>query len=249
MLSTPYVPKGGFKMAGVQTVFKRYEKKYMLDKNQYEQLTNVINDHMKVDEYDKHTICNIYFDTDDYRLIRTSIEKPKYKEKLRLRSYGIPTLDSKVFLEIKKKFDGIVYKRRISFSLQDAYTYLAEGTYPKEDIQIKKEIDYFISYYRPMPKMYIAYDRIAYFCEEDDHFRITFDSNIRYRRDDLLLEHGTHGDVLLDESLHLMELKIAGAIPLWLVHAMSDLKIYPTSFSKYGTIYKKLFTEGELKIC
>jgi len=236
-------------MAGVQTVFKRYEKKYMLNQSQYEQLTAVINKHMQIDQYGKHTICNIYFDTDDYRLIRTSIEKPKYKEKLRLRSYGIPTLDSKVFLEIKKKFDGIVYKRRISFPLKDAYTYLADGTYPKEDTQIKKEIDYFIHFYRPVPKMYIAYDRIAYFCEEDSNFRITFDSNIRYRKDDLLLEHGDHGDVLLGEDMHLMELKIAGAIPLWLVKTMSELKIYPTSFSKYGTIYKKLFTEGEVTIC
>ncbi len=236
-------------MAGVQTVFKRYEKKYMLNESQYEQLTAVINEHMKIDQYGKHTICNIYFDTDDYRLIRTSIEKPKYKEKLRLRSYGIPTPDSKVFLEIKKKFDGIVYKRRISFSLKEAYSYLTNGTYPAEDTQIKKEIDYFISYYHPTPKMYIAYDRIAYFCEDDANFRITFDSNIRYRKEDLFLDHGDHGDTLLDEAMHLMELKIAGAIPLWLVHAMSDLKIYPTSFSKYGTIYKKLFTEGELKIC
>lgn len=236
-------------MAGVQTVFKRYEKKYMLNQSQYEQLTTAINEHMKIDQYGRHTICNIYFDTDDYRLIRTSIDKPEYKEKLRLRSYGIPTPDSKVFLEIKKKFDGIVYKRRISFPLRDAYTYLADGTYPKEDTQIKKEIDYFISFYRPAPKMYIAYDRIAYFCEDDANFRITFDSNIRYRKEDLFLEHGDHGDVLSGEDMHLMELKIAGAIPLWLVHAMSDLKIYPTSFSKYGTIYKKLFTEGELKIC
>lgn len=236
-------------MAGVQTVFKRYEKKYMLNQSQYEQLTAVINRYMQIDQYGKHTICNIYFDTDDYRLIRTSIEKPKYKEKLRLRSYGIPTLDSKVFLEIKKKFDGIVYKRRISFPLRDAYTYLADGTYSRENTQIKKEIDYFLSFYHPVPKMYIAYDRIAYFCEEDSNFRITFDSNIRYRKDDLLLEHGDHGDVLLGEDMHLMELKIAGAIPLWLVKTMSELKIYPTSFSKYGTIYKKLFTEGEVTIC
>ncbi len=236
-------------MAGVQTVFKRYEKKYMLNQSQYEQLTAIIGEHMQIDQYGKHTICNIYFDTDDYRLIRTSIEKPKYKEKLRLRSYGIPTLDSKVFLEIKKKFDGIVYKRRISFPLRDAYTYLTDGTYSRENTQIKKEIDYFLSFYRPVPKMYIAYDRIAYFCEEDSNFRITFDSNIRYRKDDLFLEHGDHGDVLLDEDMHLMELKIAGAIPLWLVKSMSELKIYPTSFSKYGTIYKKLFTEGEVTIC
>lgn len=237
--------------AAIQTVFKRYEKKYMLNKEQYERLTAVINEHMKVDRYGKHTICNLYFDTDDYRLIRTSIEKPVYKEKLRLRSYGIPDHDTKVFLEIKKKYDGIVYKRRISFPLRDAYTYLNDDTRKMStaDTQIKKEIDYFISYYHPVPKMYIAYDRVAYFCEKDNDFRITFDSDIRYRKDDLFLEHGDHGVLLLDKDMYLMELKIAGAIPLWLTRAMSELKIYPTSFSKYGSIYKKLFTEGELKIC
>ncbi|MBQ9765784.1 MAG: polyphosphate polymerase domain-containing protein [Lachnospiraceae bacterium] len=238
-------------MAGtVQTVFKRYEKKYMLTEVQYKQLLDVIDEHMKVDEYGKHTICNIYFDTDDYRLIRTSIEKPLYKEKLRLRSYGIPGLDSKVFLEIKKKFDGVVYKRRITFPLSTAYSYIDGNTdISVKNEQIRREIDYFMDYYHPTPKMYIAYDRIAYFCEDDKDFRITFDSNIRFRKDELLLERGDHGEKLLADDMHLMELKIAGAIPLWLVSALSEYKIYPTSFSKYGTIYKKLLTKGEIKIC
>ncbi len=230
-------------MANDQTVFKRYEKKYLLNEAQYESLTAVINEHMKVDKYGKHTICNIYFDTPDFYLIRRSIDKPVYKEKLRLRSYGIPTKDSKVFVELKKKYKGIVYKRRITMPLKDAYRYLTQGI-TTDTSQIKKEIDYFMSYYHPIPKMYIAYDRIAYYCESDPNFRITFDSDIRYRDDDLYLENGDHGDYLLEKGYHLMELKIAGAIPLWLTHAMTELQIYPTSFSKYGNIYKKQLTHG-----
>lgn len=232
-------------MADVQSVFKRYEKKYLLDAVQYQKLIKVINEHMKPDKYGRHTICNIYFDTPDFRLIRTSIEKPVYKEKLRLRSYGIPNEDSTVFVEIKKKYDGIVYKRRITMSLRDAYRYLFNGIRAPENSQIKREIDYFISYYRPIPKIYIAYDRVAYFCEEDPNFRITFDSDIRYRDSDLYLEHGDYGENLLDGEYHLMELKIAGTIPLWLTHALSEFKIYPPSFSKYGNIYKKEFCEKQ----
>lgn len=230
-------------MAKDQTIFKRYEKKYLLDEAQYSALTSVISEYMKVDKYGKHTICNIYFDTPDFYLIRRSIDKPMYKEKLRLRSYGIPDKDSKVFVELKKKYKGIVYKRRITMSLKDAYRYLTQGI-TTDTSQIKKEIDYFMNYYHPVPKMYIAYDRIAYFCESDPDFRITFDSDIRYRSNDLYLENGDHGECLLEKGFHLMELKIVGAIPLWLTHALTELKIYPTSFSKYGNIYKTQLING-----
>ena len=230
-------------MAKDQAVFKRYEKKYLMNEEQYKALTAIIDGHMKVDKYGKHTICNIYFDTPDFYLIRRSIDKPVYKEKLRLRSYGIPTKDSKVFVELKKKYKGVVYKRRITMPLKEAYRYLTQGI-TTDTSQIKKEIDYFMGYYHPVPKMYIAYDRIAYFSEQDPNFRITFDSDIRYREDDLYLESGDHGEYLLDKGYHLMELKIVGAIPLWLTHALTELRIYPTSFSKYGNIYKKLLTHG-----
>lgn len=236
----------GDNMAKVQTIFKRYEKKYLLNEEQYSALTAVIDNYMKVDQYGRHTICNIYYDTPDFYLIRKSIDKPVYKEKLRLRSYGIPDKDSKVFVELKKKYNGVVYKRRITMSLKDAYRYLSLGI-TTDTSQIKKEIDYFMSYYHPIPQMYIAYDRIAYFSESDPDFRITFDSDIRYRNDDLYLENGDYGEYLLEKGCHLMELKIAGAIPLWLTHALTELKIYPASFSKYGNIYKTQFVNGGIE--
>ncbi len=230
--------------------FQRIEKKYMLSKRQYMQLRERMEDYMEADAFGLHTICNIYYDTEDYELIRTSIEKPKYKEKLRLRSYGIPGENDKTYLEIKKKYDGVVYKRRIGLSLKEARNYLEHGIKPQKESQILQEIDYFIEHYHPTKKMYIAYDRIAMFGREDDRIRITFDQNIRSREWDLDLEKGDIGERLLDADSILMEVKVGGAYPLWMTEIFNDLKLYPTSFSKYGTIYKeKLTKEGKERIC
>lgn len=228
-------------MAGVAKgfVFQRIEKKYMLDDEQYEKLLKAIAPYMEMDEYGLSKICNIYFDTKQDDLVRRSNEKPVYKEKLRLRSYGVPCAKDKVYLEIKKKYKGIVYKRRISLSLQEAEDYLLRGIRPVKDSQILREIDYFIQFYQPLPKLYLAYDRTAWFGKEDPDFRMTFDANIRSRREKLSLADGDEGTPLYEHSYHLLEVKAAGAYPLWLVNALSDLKIYPVSFSKYGTIYKK----------
>lgn len=239
-------------MAGLAQgyVFKRIEKKYMLDNRQYEGLLQAIEPHMAIDEYGLSKICNIYFDTEQDDLVRRSNEKPVYKEKLRLRSYGIPEPSDKVYLEIKKKYEGIVYKRRISLTLAEAEDYLLRGIRPAKDSQILREIDYFIQFYHPLPKLYLAYDRTAWFGKKDKDFRMTFDSGIRSRRTDLSLGFGDVAAPLYDEDYHLLEIKAAGAYPLWLVNALSELEIYPVSFSKYGTIYKKELQEsGVTQIC
>ncbi len=231
-------------------IFQRFEKKYLLNEEQYEALQFRMKDYMMADNYGLHTICNVYYDTNNYELIRTSIEKPPYKEKLRIRSYGIPKENDKTFIEVKKKYDGIVYKRRIQLSLKDARNYLEHGIKPEKDSQILREIDYFMNFYCPVKQMYIAYDRIAMFGLEDDSIRITFDRNIRSREYDLDLGNGDYGELLLDKGSILMEVKVAGAYPLWMVDILSGLKIYPTSFSKYGTIYKqKLQEKRNDKIC
>lgn len=225
-------------MAQLNYVFKRTEKKYLLTRDQYETVTRMIKRFMLADEYGLSTICNLYFDTESFELARRSIDKPQYKEKLRLRSYGVPTENDRVFLEIKKKYNGIVYKRRISMTLAEAENYIDNGVKPTKDGQILKEIEYFMDYYKPSPVVYLAYDRIAYYGKEDKNVRVTFDMNIRYRDTDLSLGAGDYGDRLIDEDMYLMEIKIAGAMPLWLVNVLSELQIYPTSFSKYGSIYK-----------
>lgn len=203
---------------------------------------------MTEDKYGLHTICSIYFDTDDDRLIRNSIERPLYKEKLRLRSYGVPTNDdSEVFLELKKKYKGIVYKRREALTLFAAESYIQNGLFPA-DSQIFREINYFRSYYSAYPKIFIAYDRIAMAGNSDTNLRMTFDFRIRCRRNDLDLQAGDHGTELLSSGSVLMEIKIPGAMPLWLCSALSQLKLYPVSFSKYGQFYIKEL-KGEYKIC
>lgn len=222
-----------------QCVFSRYEIKYRLTTTQYLLLMEQLKNYMQLDQYGKHTICNIYYDTNDNYLIRRSIDKPAYKEKLRLRSYGVPSLDSTVYLEIKKKYKKVVYKRRIPLKLYEAYDYLNKGIKPANQSQILKEIDYFIERYGLNQGIYIAYDRMAYFGIENNDFRVTFDTNIRSRRIGIGLEEGDHGDLLLDDDTYLMETKVLGTTPLWFTKILSELKIYPTSFSKYGNIYIK----------
>ena len=226
-----------------QEVFKRYEKKYILTKEQYEKFRSMTEGRLEVDQYGKHTICNIYFDTSNYSLIRNSIEKPVYKEKLRLRSYGTPDRNSAVFLEIKKKFDGIVYKRRVQMSLDEAYSYINGGGIEKEG-QILSEIDWFMDFYKPLPKVYLAYDRIAMYDTLDTSVRITFDTNIRWRDKAVGLEKGAWGATLLGEEQYIMEIKISDAMPMWLAEILDELKIYPSSYSKYGNCYTQFLSQG-----
>ncbi len=230
-----------------QMVFNRIEKKYLLTADSYERLRDALRSYMEEDEYGLHTICNIYYDTPDYHLIRRSIEKPVYKEKLRLRSYGIPREDSKVFLEIKKKYNKVVNKRRISLGLQEAYRYLEEGVRPEKDSQILREMDFFLERYPLQKGLYLAYDRRALFGKEDPEFRLTFDTNIRCRWEEMELERGDYGHFLLPAGCRLMESKVMGSTPLWFSSLLSSLHIYPASFSKYGYFYKEKLAENPLE--
>ena len=218
-------------------VFQRVEKKYLVTEEKYNMFIEKIKPYMKLDAYGMHTICNIYYDTENFDLIRKSLEKPKYKEKFRIRSYGVPSLDDKVFLEIKKKYKGIVYKRRISLTLKQAQDYLENGIRPNADSQILKEIDYFLNLYDLDKKVYLAYDREAYFGIEDDNIRVTVDKSIRSRFNNLDLSSGDYGELLLPNGYRLIEIKVPVSYPLWLVKILSELEIYPSSFSKYGNVY------------
>lgn len=236
-------------------IFNRYEKKYMIDKATYDTLLNELMSYMIPDKFclngNHYSICNIYYDTDTDELIRRSIDKPVYKEKLRLRSYGKPGDDSEAFIEIKKKYKGIVNKRRTTMTLKQAWDYLEKNIKPESkhiSEQVMNELDYFRSHYIVMPKVYISYDRVALFGKDDDSFRVTFDTNIQTRRKDLDLRSGAYGEILLPDDKILMEVKISGGVPIWFSKIMSSYDIFPTSFSKYGTEYKKYFNEhkGEL---
>lgn len=224
-----------------RNIFKRYEIKYLVTDEQREAVFKAMEGRMCGDEWGKSNIRNIYFDTPDFLLIRRSIEKPVYKEKLRLHSYGPATPDSTVFAEIKKKSQGVVYKRRIKMSEKDAMEYLTGGKCTKES-QISHEIDWFLKCYEGIePKVRISYDREAFFDVNDSEFRITFDRNILWRTENLSLCSENGGNALLPKHTSLMEIKTAGAIPLWLVHTLTEQKIYKISFSKYGNAYRKIF--------
>ncbi|OMC65889.1 molecular chaperone [Paenibacillus odorifer] len=234
-------------------VFNRYENKYLLDNEAYYKFYNQLLEYMELDDFNKqhefYSITNLYYDTEHNTLIRNSLAKPKYKEKLRLRAYGVPNQDTKVYLEIKKKVFGLVNKRRTSLKLNEAYDFVATGMEPEfkdyMNKQVIEEIKYFLTRYDLQPKVYLSYDRKALFCKNNRDLRITFDTNIRSRRYDLKMEHGVHGEPLLEPGQWLMEVKAENTIPVWLAKMLSEHQMYRTSFSKYGNEYKKMLKNSK----
>lgn len=221
--------------------FKRYEKKYLLNPEQYSVLKAEIDKHFIPDQYGETKICNLYLDTNDYLLIRRSVDKPVFKEKARLRTYGVPSDNTTAFLEVKRKFNSIVYKRRIHMNYINALNFVTGVNVPLDDKQISKEVKYLFDYYGNIrPRFYISYDRCAFFYKETSDIRITFDKNLIWRDYDLDLRCGSYGDALLPEGYTLMEIKVPNTVPLWLAKLLSELKIYPRSFSKVGTAYKTM---------
>lgn len=220
------------------TVMQRTEMKYILTREQYEAFYPEFIAHMKLDEYGVTSIQSLYYDTPDRRLIRTSIEKPPFKEKIRLRSYGLNTNDKTVYLELKRKADGIVYKRRVGLKESEANRFLLKGEACGNG-QIAKELMYFKNCYRLLEPAYlIIYERRAFY-EENGDLRVTMDENIRYREYDLNLSTSLEGRRILPEGSIVMEIKVQAAIPLWLTHLLTKHKIYQGSFSKVGEAYKQ----------
>lgn len=226
---------------GYQAVFKRYELKYLLTEAQKQAVLQAMQPHMAPDKYGRTTIRNIYFDTPNYRLIRRSLEKPVYKGKLRIRSYQKADADSTVFVELKKKYDSVVYKRRISLPAARAMNWLCHREGPEQAGQIIREIDYFLDFYSPLsPTVFLCYDRVAYYAKDCSDFRVTFDDNILCRRENLYLDSDPSGAAILPPGMTLMEIKSNGGIPLWLSHTLTQNRIFKTSFSKYGIAYQTL---------
>ena len=215
-------------MNGNQEVFRRIEKKYIVDEPTYEKLIKKLDGHFVKDRYYKSTICNIYYDTPSHQLVRNSIEKPVYKEKLRVRSYGVPNDEDMVFVELKKKYKGVVYKRRIEMTLAQTRDFFAGKEVPHDNPQIENELKYFLKFYEGIaPAMYLSYDRLAYCGTEDPSLRLTFDTHILYREEQKELDKGIWGKELLPAGMRVMEIKIPNAMPLWLSAILDELEIYP----------------------
>ena len=220
-------------------VMKRYELKYLLNKEQTEYLVESIKGHLVPDEYGATTIASLYYDTPDYRLIRDSLEGPVFKEKIRLRSYGAATAESPVYLELKRKSDGIVYKRRVQSTISKVSDFFGKRINLSEGNQIDREINCFRDFYKDLvPSCRIMFERTAYF-EFNGDLRLTIDRNPRYRTNDMDLTNVTDGNALLPEDWTILEVKVQGAMPMWLAEILSKGKIYKTSFSKYGEAYKQ----------
>ena len=236
-------------------VFARKEMKYIIDAERYKHITNFMLTYMNFDEHNQggqhYTIANIYYDTDDNNIIRTSVAKPKYKEKLRLRAYGVPEMDTKVYLEIKKKYRGIVYKRRVTLTLDEAYKFIETAEVPQlkrakyVKTQVYKELQQSLLFYKPIPAIYLAYDRIAFFGKPESEggpgrdLRISFDFNTRTRREDVRLETGDHGELLMKDGWYIMEVKAGSLLPRWLLDYFAEHDMKRGSFSKYGNEYKR----------
>lgn len=220
-------------------VMKRYEMKYLLTAEQTAYLQERLVGHMQLDKYGLTSIASLYYDTPDYRLIRASIEKPPFKEKIRLRSYGPATMDSTVFLELKRKTDKIVYKRRVASTIPSVNAFFRGEGEICADGQIAREISYFRDYYGNLvPACLIIYDRNAYF-EPHGDLRLTIDHNPRYRIQDLDLTTSMEGTSLLPAGHTILEVKVQEAMPLWLSRILAEGQIYKGSFSKYGEAYKQ----------
>lgn len=218
--------------------FARYEKKYLLSGEMYDKLWQELSPRLEPDEYPRSTVCSLYYDDSDYSLIRASIDRPIYKEKLRIRSYGVPAPDGEVFVELKKKFKGIVYKRRVQLDERNAMLWLSGRAHKPCVGQIAREIDWVISRHELRPTACIICDRYAYVAKDDAELRITVDSSIRYRDAELMLSAGDGGEELLQPGQMLMELKLSGSAPIWLSNLLSRCGAFPVSFSKYGSYYK-----------
>jgi len=232
----------------MQAIFKRNEKKYLLTQTQANQLITAISDYMKPDTFGTYWVQSLYFDTENWDIIHNSMEKPLYKEKVRLRCYGMPETTDYFFLEFKKKYSGVVYKRRLSISPDDIKNYSLEEILSKDNSQIAKELNYHIQKMGVSEKFFLAYYRQAFAGIDDDNLRMTIDSNISYRLDNLRFTQPQLGCSTLDTNTFLLEIKTPLSIPLWLVRILGELEIFSSSFSKYATCFTDWIGQSKEKI-
>jgi len=228
----------------MQSIFKRYEKKYLVTREQYAALENVLSRHMEPDRFGEYLVQNLYYDTDGWDIVRTSIEKPAYKEKMRLRCYGEINPESRLFLELKKKYNGIVYKRRVAIPAKTLSGGFVGNLIPDGASQIAREIDFYMKSNAVSAKIYISYWRAAFVGTADKELRVTVDSDIRFRLDCLDYSRPKDGKTILPRDKMIMEIKTHGGMPMWLARALCENKIFPTPFSKFGICYTNHINAG-----
>jgi len=224
-----------------KNIFKRLESKFLITQEQYTFLHGLIAQHTTPDSFGSYLVQSIYFDTPDWAVIRHSIENPPFKQKMRLRCYGMPTIDSMPFLEIKKKCHNVVYKRRLTLPLYEGLNIREEVA--KDNSLTGREFLFYLERHPVYERAHVSYRRQA--LENDSGLRVTFDSDIRFRSNMLHYQNPRDGLTILPPRLMIMEVKTLGGMPLWLASSLSENKIYPTPFSKVGEGYKKYVLGGK----
>ena len=238
----------------MQSIFRRYEMKYLISEKQRVILMEALSKYMLPDQYGAYLVQNLYFDTERWDVIRTSIEKPAYKEKLRLRCYGEAAIDSSYYLELKKKYKGIVYKRRIELPARSLANRSVRELVAQSPAQIAKELGFYLHTNDVSEKIFISYQRAAFAGVDDPELRVTFDTDIRFRLNDLKFAKSGADRIILPDDKVLMEIKMLGGMPMWMAGVLSDNDVFPTNFSKYGVcytdyIFQNLAGDGKEQIC
>ena len=237
------------------STFKRYEKKYLITKEKLDEIMPYLLEYMELDPFclngNEYRIYSIYYDTDNHDIIRQNSSKPVYKEKMRIRSYyDRKDPEDKIFMEIKKKCDGQGNKRRIKLRIREIEPFVNDGILPETkdylSAQVAKELQYFLKMNKVHPALYVQYDRLALFGKEDKNFRMTFDRNVRTRRSNFHFGESDEDKLLLPNGEYIMEIKILGAMPLWLTRILSEHGLFSRGFSKYGVKYKQDAQNREL---
>lgn len=235
--------------------FKRYEKKYLISKEKLDAIMPVLLEYMDLDPFclngNEYRIYSIYYDTVNHDIIRQNSSGPVYKEKMRLRSYyDRKDPEDKIFMEIKKKSEGVGNKRRIKLKIKEIDPFVNEGILPQTkdylSAQVAKELAYFLKMNKVAPALYVQYDRLALFGKEDKNFRMTFDRNVHTRRSNFVFGESDEDELLLPDDIYIMEVKILGAMPLWLTRLLSENELFSHGFSKYGVKYKREAHEHKL---
>ena len=249
---------GNANVSSVQSTFARKETKYVLSQTQYSCFMDRIGDVLEEEPFGRSAISSLYYDTKTFELINRSMEKPRYKEKLRIRSYGEYRPDAAVFAELKTKFKGIVYKRRVQLSEKAAYLFMNGKPYEQAqlefplaaekrtihhsaqvDTQIAREIEACVARHPGLrPAMMVIVDRLPLHTTDGSGVRITYDFNARYRTDELAFSRGLHGEPIMPNDEVILEIKCQGAYPLWLVRALNEVKAYARPCSKYAMAYE-----------
>ena len=220
----------------MQSIFKRYEQKYLITETQAAVVEAVLSQRMVPDQFDAYCVQNLYFDTANWDVIRTSMQRPYYKEKLRLRSYGTSDAAAPIFLELKKKYAGVSYKRRVVLP-KGALSQPLKEVLAKDPSQIARELDFYLKSTEVTPRLFVSYRRKAFADKEDAGLRVTLDSELRYRPDQLHFRQPEEGRLILPGAYRLLEIKTPTSIPLWLVRLCSDNEIFSGSYSKYAACY------------